>query len=286
MHVDQRSRVSITFGPFALDGSATQLLRDGTEVRLRPQAMRVLKVLLVHSGEWVRYDQMIAEAWDGTLVSQHTVDVTVGEVKRSLHEYGKWISNRPKVGYSLEVPRSDELVRKGWHFWNQRTREGLEGGRELRSIYPVSVLDDPQHLAWVREWAALGERQRVVEKVPSEYAVLGDVAVISAPTWGGTASSAVLIRMPLLVAAFTAVFDDAWAGGIAVPDEDIEQDPDTRLLSLLASGFKDEAIARYLGIGVRTVRRRVAGLMDDLSVHSRFQLGVVAERRGLLAGRR
>ena len=91
--------------------------------------------------------------------------------------------------------------------------------------------------------------------------------------------------MPLLVAAFTAVFDDAWASGIAVPDEDIEQDPDTRLLSLLASGFKDEAIARYLGIGVRTVRRRVAELMDDLSVHSRFQLGVVAERRGLL-GRR
>jgi DNA-binding winged helix-turn-helix (wHTH) protein len=124
--VDQRSRVSITFGPFALDGSATQLLRDGTELRLRPQAMRVLKVLLVHSGEWVGYDQMIAQAWDGNLVSQHTVDVTVGEVKRSLHEYGKWISNRPKVGYSLDVPRSDELVRKGWHFWNQRTREGLE----------------------------------------------------------------------------------------------------------------------------------------------------------------
>ncbi len=124
--MDQRSRVTIAFGPFSLDGSATELLRDGKEIRLRPQGLRVLKVLLVHSGEWVRYEQMIAEAWDGTLVSQHTVDVTVGEVKRSLHEYGKWISNRPKVGYSLEVPRSDELVRKGWHFWNQRTREGLE----------------------------------------------------------------------------------------------------------------------------------------------------------------
>jgi DNA-binding winged helix-turn-helix (wHTH) protein len=121
-----RSRVAITFGPFALDASATQLLRDGREVRLRPQALRVLKTLLVHGGEWVRYEQMIAEAWDGTLVSQHTIDVTVGEVKRSLTEYGKWISNRPKVGYTLEVPRSDELVRRGWHFWNQRTREGLE----------------------------------------------------------------------------------------------------------------------------------------------------------------
>ena len=124
--MDQRSRVTIIFGPFSLDGSATQLLRDGAEIRLRPQALRVLKVLLVHSGEWVRYEQMIAEAWEGTLVSQHTVDVTVGEVKRSLQEYGKWISNRPKVGYCLDVPRSDELVRKGWHFWNQRTRDGLE----------------------------------------------------------------------------------------------------------------------------------------------------------------
>ncbi len=124
--VDQRSRVAITFGPFSLDASATQLLRDGTEVRLRPQALRVLKVLLIHSGEWVRYEQMNAEAWARTLVSQHTIDVTVGEVKRSLQEYGKWIGNRPKVGYSLDVPRSDELVRRGWHFWNQRTREGLE----------------------------------------------------------------------------------------------------------------------------------------------------------------
>ena len=124
--VEQRSRVAITFGPFSLDASATQLLRDGAEVRLRPQALRVLKVLLVHSGQWVRYEQMIAEGWEGTLVSQHTIDVTVGEVKRSLQEYGKWIGNRPKVGYSLDVPRSDELVRRGWHFWNQRTREGLE----------------------------------------------------------------------------------------------------------------------------------------------------------------
>src|SRR4051794_19862150 len=166
-----------------------------------------------------------------------------------------------------------------------RARAAVDSGRELRSIYPVSVLDDPQHLAWVREWAAIGERQRVVEKVPAEFVVLGDEAVISSPRWGTTAATAVLVRMPLLVAAFTAVFDEAWAGGLPVPDEDLERDAATRLLALLASGFKDEAIARYLGVGVRTVRRRVAELMDELSVHTRFQLGVVAERRGML-GRR
>jgi DNA-binding winged helix-turn-helix (wHTH) protein len=116
----------IIFGPFNLDTAATRLLRDGVEVRLRPQALQALKVLLIHSGCTMRYEQMIAEAWDGTLVSRHTVNVTVGEVKTSLQEYGGWIVNRPKVGYKLEVSKSDELVRRGWHFWNRRTREGFE----------------------------------------------------------------------------------------------------------------------------------------------------------------
>ena len=110
--------------------SATRLLRDGAEVRVRPQALQALKVLLRHNGETIRYEQMIAEAWQGTNVSRHTVDVTVGEVKKSLLEYGTWIVNRPKVGYRLEVPKSDDLVRRGWHFWNRRTPEGFQGAVE------------------------------------------------------------------------------------------------------------------------------------------------------------
>ena len=116
----------VSFGPFNLDFAATRLLRDGADVKLRPQALQALRVLLRHGGHAVGYEQMIAEAWQGTFVSRHTVDVTVGEVKRSLQEYGSWISTRPKVGYRLDVPKSDELVRKGWHFWNRRTRGGFE----------------------------------------------------------------------------------------------------------------------------------------------------------------
>jgi DNA-binding winged helix-turn-helix (wHTH) protein len=116
----------ILFGPFNLDQSATRLLRDGEEIRLRPQALQTLRVLLRHSGQTIRYEQMIAEAWHGTTVSRHTVDVTVGEVKRSLQEHSRWITTRPKIGYRLEVPKSDELVRRGWHFWSRRTRAGFE----------------------------------------------------------------------------------------------------------------------------------------------------------------
>jgi tetratricopeptide (TPR) repeat protein len=116
----------VTFGPFSLDVSAVRLLREGAEVKLRPQAVHALRVLLAHRGDFIGYDQLIAEAWAGTFVARHTVDVTVGEVKRTLGEYGRWITHRPKVGFRLEVPTSDDLVRKGWHFWNRRTREGAE----------------------------------------------------------------------------------------------------------------------------------------------------------------
>jgi DNA-binding winged helix-turn-helix (wHTH) protein len=115
-----------TFGPFRLDAAGARLTRDNAEVRLRPQALQALRVLLQHGGRSIGYDQMIAEAWHGTFVSRHTVDVTLGEVKKVLGEYGRWIVHRPKVGYSLEVPTSDELVRKGWHFASRRTREGAE----------------------------------------------------------------------------------------------------------------------------------------------------------------
>ena len=52
---------------------------------------------------------------------------------------------------------------------------------------------------------------------------------------------------------------------------------------MLALGAKDEMIARTLHVGLRTVRRRVAALMDQYGVATRFQLGVALERDGRLA---
>ena len=116
----------ITFGPFCLDVAANQLRRDGTLLELRPQALQALRTLLQHSGQYVNYEHMLREAWEGNIVSRHTVAVTVGEVKKTLKEYGSWIGYRPKLGYRLEVPESEDLIRKGWHFWNRQTREGLD----------------------------------------------------------------------------------------------------------------------------------------------------------------
>jgi tetratricopeptide (TPR) repeat protein len=99
----------------------------------------VLRTLIQNRGQYVDYEHMIAEAWEGTVVSRHTVDVTVGEVRRAFQEFGSWIIHRPKVGYRLDVPKSDELVRRGWHFWNRRTREGFE--KALASFEAAAIED-------------------------------------------------------------------------------------------------------------------------------------------------
>jgi tetratricopeptide (TPR) repeat protein len=115
-----------TFGPFQADPANHRLLRDGAPIDLRPQVFHVLRVLLENRGRYVDYEQMLREAWNGIIVSRHTVAVTVGEAKRSLQEFAPWITYRPKLGYRLEVPQSDDLIKRGQHFAARHTREGLD----------------------------------------------------------------------------------------------------------------------------------------------------------------
>jgi len=120
----------ITFGPFTIDLAASRLLRGGTELRMRPQAFYVLRTLAAHGGRVIDCDQLIREAWDGTVVSRHTVHVTIAEVRRILTDCGSWIVHQPKGGYCLRIPKSDTLIRHGYHFLSLRSREGFERALE------------------------------------------------------------------------------------------------------------------------------------------------------------
>lgn len=136
----------VEVGPFLVDLTTGRILRDGIELGLRPQAFRVFKTLIQNRGQYVDHEHMIVEAWDGTVVSRHTVDVTVAELKKTLQEFGWWITHRPKLGYRLDIPKSDDLIRKGWHFWNQRTREGFENS--LESFQAAALQDGSDFRAY------------------------------------------------------------------------------------------------------------------------------------------
>ena len=52
-----------------------------------------------------------------------------------------------------------------------------------------------------------------------------------------------------------------------------------RIGRLMATGAKDEAIARQLGLSARTVRAEITALVTGLGAKSRFQAGCLLVRR-------
>lgn len=159
--------------------------------------------------------------------------------------------------------------------------EAMATGRRSRAIYPLRALAEAPDALQAR--ARLGEQIRVISELPTRMFILGqDHAVLPEPI-GFSDEPRVHIRQRSVVAALTMWFDSLWAQAAPVPDLDTgEARPDLRrfLLQQLMAGATDETIARKLGISLRTVRRRVASMMDDLGVDTRFQLGVEAVRRG------
>ncbi len=94
---------------------------------------------------------------------------------------------------------------------------------------------------------------------------------------------------PETISVLTALFDQTW--NTATPlAQDLEPyapnghhellDAELELLKLLAAGVTDETAARHLGVSLRTARRHVATLMNQLAATSRFQAGVEAVKRG------
>lgn len=157
-------------------------------------------------------------------------------------------------------------------------------GRLKRTLYDQSILEDPRAMEHLADRSAMGEVQRIGSGVHTEFCVFGEAAVVAVEVWGDPAADYVVVRDAMLIAAFSTIFDLAWEAGHDIPAERDEADDerDARLLDLLARGLKDEAIARYLGWSLRTVRRRIARLMRDLGATTRFQLGAEAVRLGRL----
>ena len=151
-----------------------------------------------------------------------------------------------------------------------------------RTIYPADAMVTPEGREWVQSWAEAGEEQRVSLVPPSDFAVFDDEAVMAVAEWGNAAADYVLIREPMLVAAFATLFDRAFERALPVARDSDAPGSDLRLLRLLGLGLKDESIARYLGVSLRTVRRRVAALMEVHGAQTRFQLGLAVAREGLV----
>jgi DNA-binding NarL/FixJ family response regulator len=160
----------------------------------------------------------------------------------------------------------------------------VRSGRRSRAIYPARVLEEAPNV--VRSRAEAGEHVRILASVPSRVSIMGMSAALMSERWGESSERRLVIRQPPMIAALRLLFESLWDRAMSVPGLDgqlhsADRASDRRLLlDQLAGGAKDEQIARALGLSLRTVRRRVADILDELGVDSRFQAGVEAVRRG------
>jgi sugar-specific transcriptional regulator TrmB/DNA-binding CsgD family transcriptional regulator len=157
-----------------------------------------------------------------------------------------------------------------------------------RVIYERSALDDPATLEEVQRRQLRGEDVRLIPRPPARIVLadddLGLVALDDQPDRG------VLVHASPMLTALGALFELLWERAIPLDASGEEgqdaawriSDDDAALLRLLAAGLKDQAIARHLGIGLRTVVRRIGNLSRALDAETRFQAGLQAARRGLL----
>lgn len=160
--------------------------------------------------------------------------------------------------------------------------EVLATGRALRTIMPLSMLAEPRWNAFAQQRTEAGEQLRFLprEQLKVDFGVFGRTAVVL-DEGGGPDDDFILLRAGTVIEAFTALFEELWRRAEPILDPDPSRQ-DVKLLEYLALGFKDEAMARQLGISLRTVRRRVSGLMAEHGVETRFQLGMAVSSRGVL----
>ena len=145
----------------------------------------------------------------------------------------------------------------------------------------MDIMDTEAGRAWVQLVRGGGRGAAAVAGAAERVRHLRRARPGGRGEWGNAHADYVMVRDPMLIAAFTQLFDRAFDRALPVVPDDERDDDDLRLLRLLGLGLKDESIARYLGCSLRTVRRRVAGLMARHGVQTRFQLGLAAPRGGL-----
>lgn len=163
-----------------------------------------------------------------------------------------------------------------------RVRGLLSDGVVVHGIYSPDSLDVPGAVDQAYSAADAGEISRIHPQPPMKLAVFDQKAALLPLVVDQLVDSALVVHPCALLDALTQMFWLLWDQAVPVVPSPKADPTDARLMTLLAAGFKDDAIARQLALSSRTVGRRVAELMETLGARTRFQAGIHAQRRHLL----
>ncbi|MFI7089146.1 helix-turn-helix domain-containing protein [Streptomyces anulatus] len=154
----------------------------------------------------------------------------------------------------------------------------------LRQVWSASFLHRPAAVEHARWLGAQGAAPCTLPHVPTRAVIVdGEVGVLF-----GADGGARVLRGGSGLDALNGLAGRLWDNSMEVRQatSPLAAPPSRprreRVLRLLADGLTDDAIARRIGVSVRTVRNDVASTMVGLDARSRFQAGVRAAQMGLL----
>lgn len=174
-------------------------------------------------------------------------------------------------------------------------QETLAQGVIWRAIYDPAGLATYHHVTGdLQRLIDAGEQARVFPGAPLKLLISDDrVAMLPLEAAPTGIDSLVIVYPSALLQALTALFEQLWERALPLWTSDTDRAPapdapalgELQLLGMLTAGITDEAIAHQLGIGARTVQRRVRALYDRLGARSRSQAVLRATALGWLPAR-
>ncbi|MCS0638731.1 helix-turn-helix transcriptional regulator [Streptomyces sp. LP05-1] len=180
--------------------------------------------------------------------------------------------------------RKPETVKAGL----RRMEPLLDRGIKMRTLYQHTARHHSATMGYVERIMPYGLEVRTLEEIVDRLIIVDrKVAFIPARR---DRQVALELRHDGLVRYLVGVFDQFWLHGTPW-EEDIVAYAPTRdgisgiqrsIAKLLVEGHVDEAIARRLGMNVRTCRAHIAKLASALGSGSRAQLGFLIARSGIL----
>lgn len=171
---------------------------------------------------------------------------------------------------------------------NPAEMELLAKGVAYRVLYHETSFDVPGKLESARRCIEAGEEARVYSGPPIKLIIADERLALTYSTNVEAVDDSLIVHPSFVLDQLVVLFDLLWSQALPLsPSVDASgggavDGVDREILVLLASGAKDERVARHLGIGLRSVRRRVARLMEMLGAQTRFQAGVLAAKSDLI----
>ncbi|MFD0205679.1 MULTISPECIES: hypothetical protein [Saccharothrix] len=156
-------------------------------------------------------------------------------------------------------------------------------GVRRRNICTKEAIEHEETGELIARAIADGEEYRLTrEDPPTDLLIADDVALVCLDANGE--SGAVLVHAPHMVSMLADYFELLWAKAVPLGGEDDGTGPlpavQRRILRLASQGFKDESIARILGVSSRSVRRNMEKLAVRAGASNRLTLGIAAAQLG------